>query len=65
MNADSFGRIFALCWRYLQGCHDEVPAPYSIGVVDLGKFVPALDYAKDTPLDFNLDLGPVGTLAAD
>ncbi len=34
-------------------------------IVHIGKFVPALDYVKDIPLDFNLDLGPVGTLTSD
>src|SRR5262249_37561913 len=34
-------------------------------IVNIGKFVPALDYVKDIPLDFNLNLGPVGTLKSD
>jgi Ca2+-binding RTX toxin-like protein/outer membrane protein OmpA-like peptidoglycan-associated protein len=34
-------------------------------IVKIGKFVPALDYVKDIPLDFNLELGPVGTLTSD
>jgi Ca2+-binding RTX toxin-like protein/outer membrane protein OmpA-like peptidoglycan-associated protein len=34
-------------------------------IVHIGKFVPALDYVKDLPLDFNLDLGPVGKLTSD
>jgi hypothetical protein len=33
--------------------------------VNIGKFVPALDYVKELPLDFNLGLGPVGDITTD
>src|SRR4029453_8303621 len=33
--------------------------------VNIGKFVPAFDYVKELPLDFNLGLGPVGDITTN
>lgn len=33
--------------------------------INVGKIIPSLDYLLELPLDFNLDLGPVGNIQSD